>query len=305
MEDIDIIIIGGGPAGLCAGLYASRANLKAILFEKGQPGGELLNTDMIENFPGFEEIKGPKLAELFKNHALKFGLEIRQEEVLEVQPNEKIKKVKTSRGEYSAKVVILASGGEPRKLGIPGEKEFAGKGVSYCAVCDGFFFKNRVISVVGGGNSAVEEGSYLAQLGSKVCIIHRRNELRADKIVQERAFRNPKIEFIWDTAVEEAKGSQFLEKLVLKNLKTGEIREHTTDALFVFVGFVPKTGVLKADIKYDAGGHIITNDRMETGIPGLYAIGDVRSQMVRQITNSLADGTVAAVAADKYIQTLE
>src|SRR3989339_1035668 len=185
MEDIDIVIIGGGPAGLCAGLYASRANLKAVLFEKGQPGGELLNTDMIENFPGFEEIKGPKLAELFHNHALKFGLEIRQEEVIEVHPNESIKRVITSRGEYRAKVVILASGGEPRKLGIPGEKEFAGKGVSYCAVCDGFFFRNQVISVVGGGNSAVEEGTYLAQLGSKVYIIHRRNELRADKIVQE------------------------------------------------------------------------------------------------------------------------
>ncbi len=305
MADIDVAIIGGGPAGLCAGLYASRANLKAVLFEKGQPGGELLNTDMIENFPGFEEIKGPKLAELFKNHALKFGLEIRQEEILEIHPNETIKKIKGSRGEYTAKVVILASGGEPKKLGIAGEKEYAGKGVSYCAVCDGFFFKDRVISVVGGGNSAVEEGTFLAQLGSKVYIIHRRNELRADKIIQERAFKNPKIEFIWDTVVEEAKGSQFLETLVLKNVKTGETREHATDALFVFVGFVPKTGILKADVKYDAGGHIITNERMETGIPGLYAVGDVRSQLVRQVTNALADGTVAAVAADKYIQSLD
>ena len=305
MQEYDVVIIGGGPAGLCAGLYSSRANLKTVLLEKGMPGGELLNTDLIDNFPGFEEIKGPKLAELFTKHAVKFGLEIKQEEVMHVDPGENLHLVKTTQGEYRAKAVILASGGEPRKIGVPGEKEFAGKGVSYCAVCDGFFFRDKIITVAGGGNSAVEEATFLAQFGKKVYIVHRRDSLRAHQIVQDRAFKNPKIEFIWDSVVEEALGSDFLEKLILKNVKTGETREHPTDGLFVFIGSIPKTEILNVKVDKDEGGHIITNERMETGIPGLFAIGDVRSQLVRQITNSLGDGTTAAVAAEKYIQSLE
>ncbi len=302
MQDWDIVIVGGGPGGLCAGLYGARANRKTVCVEKYLPGGEIQNTEYVEDYPGFEMISGPELAQKFENHARKFGLEVVNDNVIEIYSDGRYKIVKGDEDEYRAKAVIVATGGNPRKLGVPGEVELANKGVSYCALCDGAFFKGQEIVVVGGGDAAVEEGTFLTKFGSKVYIIHRRDKLRASKIVQERAFKNEKIEFIWDSVVEKINGTNKVESVTIKNVKTGEVKDLAVGAVFVFIGFVPNSNMFREEIERDEIGYIITNHHMETSIKGIWAIGDVRKQLCKQITNAVGDGTTAAVAADKYIE---
>ncbi len=302
----DIVVVGGGPGGLTAGLYGARANRKTICLEKFMPGGQIANTHEVEDYPGFELISGPDLALKMANHAQKFGLEIASDEVVEIYNDGHDRLVRTASDDlYRAKAVIISTGGSPTKLDIPGEKEFSGKGVSYCAICDGAFFKGEVIAVVGGGDAAVEEGMYLTKYGSKVILIHRRDKLRAQKIIQDRALKNPKMEFIWDTVVESIDGDDKVRSLHLKNVKSNLKLNLAVGAVFIFIGFVPNSRLTREPLKLDSGGYIITNDRMETSIPGIFACGDVRSQLVRQITNAVGDATTAAVAAEKYIEQLE
>jgi len=302
MLDYDIVIVGGGPGGLTAGLYAARANRKTVSIEKLLPGGQIANTEWVEDYPGFDLIGGAELAKKMEDHARKFGLEILDDNVIEIYNEGKFKIVKGDFETYRAKAVIVASGGQPRKLGVPGELELAGKGVSYCAICDGAFFKGVPIAVIGGGDSAVEEGIFLTKYGTRVYIIHRRDELRAAKIIQDRATKNRKIEFIWDTVVERINGTAKIESLSLKNIKTGEKSTLEVGAVFPFVGFVPNSGFFRDAIRKDSLGYIITDENMETSIKGIWAIGDVRKQLVKQVTNAVGDGTTAAVAADKYIE---
>jgi thioredoxin reductase (NADPH) len=305
----DVIIVGAGPAGLCAAMYAGRGMLKALTIERGAPGGELLNTDLIEDYVGFESIKGWELAQKMAEHAKKFGAEILTDTV------EKVRKapdgwfdVVTARGNtYRAPAVILTAGGTPVKLGVPGEKEHAGKGVSYCAVCDGAFFKGEVLAVVGGGDAAVEEADYLTRYATKVYIVHRRDHLRASKILQERAFANPKIEMVWNKRVVEIKGTaRGVDHLMLEDTVTGERSTLPVGGVFIFIGFQPNSGLVEggAHAKHDAGGYFITDERMMTSIPGLFAAGDVRSQLTRQITTAVGDATTAAIAVEKYIAAL-
>jgi len=303
----DVIIVGAGPAGLCAAMYAGRGMLKALTMERGAPGGELLNTDLIEDYIGFESIKGWELAQKMAEHAKKFGAEIVTDTV------EKVRKaedgwfdVSTARGKiYRAPAVILTAGGTPIKLGVPGEKEYAGKGVSYCAVCDGAFFKGEVLAVVGGGDAAVEEADYLTRYASKVYIVHRRDRLRASKILQERAFANPKIEMIWNKHVLEIKGTERgIHHLELLDTVTREHSNLLVGGAFIFIGFRPNTDLVEGHVKHDAGGYFVTDDRMMTSIPGLFAAGDVRSQLTRQITTAVGDATTAAIAVEKYLAAL-
>ncbi len=302
MQDYDIVIIGGGPGGLTAGLYASRANRKVVSIEKMLPGGQIANTEWVEDYPGFELIGGAELAKKMEDHARKFGLEIVNDNVVEIYSEGKFKIVKGDYDTYRAMAVIVATGGQPRKLGVPGELELAGRGVSYCAICDGAFFKGVPIAVVGGGDSAIEEGIFLTKYGSKVYIIHRRSELRAAKIIQERAVKNEKLEFIWNSVVERINGTGKIESLTLKNVKTGEKSTLPVGAAFPFIGFVPNSNIFRDAIRKDSMGYIITDENMETSIKGIWAIGDVRKQLVKQVTNAVGDGTTAAVAADKYIE---
>ena len=302
MQDYDIVIVGGGPGGLTAGLYASRANRKVVSIEKLMPGGQIANTEWVEDYPGFDLIGGAELARKMEDHAKKFGLEILNDNVTEIYTEGKYKIVKSDFDTYRAKAVIVASGGQPRKLGVPGELELAGRGVSYCAICDGAFFKGVPIAVVGGGDSAVEEGIFLTKYGTKVYVIHRRDELRAAKIIQERAMKNEKMEFMWDSVVERINGTAKIESLTLKNLKTGEKSILEVGAVFPLIGFVPNSNIFRDAIRKDNMGYIITDENMETSIKGIWAVGDVRKQLVKQVTNAVGDGTTAAVAADKYIE---
>src|SRR5215469_6666582 len=306
MEEMyDMLIIGAGPAGLTAGLYGSRSNLKTVIIEKGLPGGELLNTEAIEDYTGFEHVTGVELARLMENHARKFGVEIKTlEEVISVVRRDGVFEVTTSEGKYKAVTVIVTAGGTPIKLAVPGEDAYAGRGVSYCAVCDGAFFNGQVITVVGGGDAAVEEANYLTRFGSKVFVVHRRDEFRAQKILQDQLLKNPKVEIIWDTVVETINGNAEVDRMVALSLKTHNSCLHPTQCVFIFIGFKPNSYFLEDHPEHDISGHLITNDRMETSIPGLFAAGDIRSQLVRQITNAVGDATVAALAAEKYITHL-
>jgi thioredoxin reductase (NADPH) len=306
-KNYDIVIVGGGPGGLTAGLYGARAMRKTIVLEKGMPGGQIANTEEVEDYPGFEHISGAELAMKMTNHAQKFGLEMATEDVEEVYVDGKDRVARCASGTlYRAKAIILSTGGSPLKLGVPGEAEYTGKGVSYCAICDGAFFRNQVIAVVGGGDAAVEEAGFLTKFGTKVYVIHRRDELRAAKIAQKRAFANEKLEFVWDTIVESINGSdKQVTNLELKNVKTGDKSTLDVGAIFPFLGFVPNSNITREALRKDQGGYIITDYKMETSIKGIFACGDVRSQMVRQITNAVGDGTTAAVAADKYIEEME
>ncbi|MDZ4723354.1 MAG: thioredoxin-disulfide reductase [candidate division Zixibacteria bacterium] len=303
----EIVIVGGGPGGLCAGMYAARARRKTVCLEKFLPGGQIAVTGEVEDYLGFEHISGAELAMKFTEHAKKFGLEIKLEEVVEVYVDGEDRVARCASGNlYRGKVIILSTGGSPVYLGVPGEQEYSGKGVSYCAICDGAFFRDQVIAVVGGGDAAVEEGTFLTKFGTKVYIIHRRDKLRAQKIIQQRAFANTKVEFIWDTSVEEIHGNEKkVSSLSLKNHKTGARTKLEVGAIFPYIGFHPNSNLVREAIRKDQGGYIITNDRMETSIKGIYACGDVRSQLVRQVTNAVGDGTTAAVAAEKYIEELE
>jgi thioredoxin reductase (NADPH) len=306
-KNYDIIIVGGGPGGLCAGMYAARARRKTVCIERFLTGGQIALTGDVEDYPGFEHIQGPELGKKFTDHAKKFGLEIVQDEVSEVYVDGDDRVVACASGNtYRGKAVIVSTGGTPVKLGVKGEAEYSGKGVSYCAICDGAFFKDKVIAVVGGGDAAVEEGAFLTKYGSKVYLIHRRDKLRAQKIIQQRAFDNEKMEIIWDTEVQSIEGNGTkVSHLILRNSKTGNTSKLEIGAIFIYVGFHPNSNIFRDEVELDANGYIITDDRMQTSVKGIYACGDVRAQLVRQVTNAVGDGTTAAVAAEKYIETLE
>ena len=307
-ERHELIIIGGGPAGLTAGLYAARAELDALLLEKGLPGGQLLITDRIDDYPGFEDVSGQELADRMLNHAKKFGLEVETTTVSGVKRQEDGDfVVRTDEGTvYRAPAVVLTAGGTANKLGIPGEDEYSGKGVSYCALCDGAFFKGETIAVVGGGDAATEEADFLTRFADKVYLIHRRDEFRAQAILQQRVFENPKIEVIWDTVVEEVLGDdRGMNRLRLRNVKTDEESFLDVTGLFIFIGFRPNTGLMEDHVEHDDGGHFITDRDMRTSIPGLFVAGDVRSQLTRQITTAVGDATTAVIAAEKYLKELE
>jgi len=305
-DDIyDVIIIGGGPAGLTAGLYASRAMLKTVLLEKGLAGGQMVSTGTIDNYPGVRNISGMELAQKMEEHAKDFGLEIILCEVKCLDKKEDFFKVDTSQGEFVGRSVIMTTGVKPRSLNIPGEKEFKGKGVSYCAVCDGFFYRNKKVAVIGGGDSALEEGDYLTKFADKVCIIHRRDEFRGSQFYQERARNNPKIEFIMDTIPLEIIGDEFVTGLKLKNKKTGKEWIETFDGVFIYIGTLPNLFICKIDYDTDNMGYIRTDDKMSTSIKGLFAAGDVRSKLLRQVATAVGDGATAAISAEKYIEEMK
>jgi len=307
--DYDVVIIGAGPAGMCAALYAGRSMLRAVVLERGMPGGELLNTEKIEDWIGEESILGHELARKFEAHARSFGAEFRLYTVVT-----SVRKLDDGRFEttiengdvYHSPTIILTAGGTPVKLGIPGEIEYAGKGVSYCAICDGAFFRNHTIAVVGGGDAAVEEADFLTRYAEKVYLIHRRDELRASKILQQRLFANPKIEVIWNAVAEEIVGDAqgFMSVLRIRDVRSGELRDLAATGCFVFVGFRPNTGVIDGHFEHDAMGYIITDTNMQSSIRGLFAAGDVRSQLTRQVTTAVGDATTAAIAVEKYLKAI-
>lgn len=298
----DIIIIGGGPAGLSAGIYTARARLSSLLIEKGAIGGQIINAELVENYPGFTAgISGIDLTTAMYEQATKFGLETLPDEVTGIEVKGKQKIVKIPQGDFIAGAVIIAGGSERQKLGVPGEKEYTGKGVSYCATCDGAFFRDKTVAVLGGGNSAVTEALELTRFASKIILIHRRNELRATKILQEKLLADSRIQVLWDTVVEEIKGDTFVNKIRVKNAKTGKKSELDVSGVFVSVGSQPATGYLKGLLNLDASGAIVTNDKLETSMPGIFAVGDIRSGSIRQVISAAGDGAVAAVNAGKYI----
>ncbi|MDR2166490.1 MAG: thioredoxin-disulfide reductase [Clostridiales bacterium] len=308
MEKIyDVIIIGGGPAGLAAGLYAGRARLDTLMIEKMTEGGQIVTTNEVENYPGgIEHESGPSLIGRMVGQAEKFGVKTVKEAVTAVELTGDIKIVTTTANVFKSKTIIIATGANPRPIGCPGEAALVGMGVSYCATCDGAFFEDLDIYVVGGGDSAVEEALYLTRFGKKVTIIHRRDELRAAKYLQEQAFANPKVEFFWDSVVTEIKGEEMVEGMTVQNVKTGEIREILADpedetfGIFVFVGLIPASDLF-AGVLDMKDGYIITNDNMETNVKGVFAAGDIRVKDLRQVVTAAADGAIAATQADKYI----
>ncbi len=297
----DVVIVGAGPGGLSAALYAARARLKTLILERATEGGQITLTNVVEDYPGFDLITGQELADKFTEHARKFGTNFANEEVVEMDLTGEVKKIKTDLGnEYTSKVVIMATGSNPRKLGVPGEDEFANRGVSYCAVCDGSFFKDKRLVVVGGGDSAVEEAIYLSKIASEVTIVHRRDKLRAQKIVQERAFKIPNMKFVWNSIVTEIGGNNSVEYVTIKNVKSGELTKHPTSGVFIYIGLVPNSELVKDIVKTDEHGFILTNERMETNVKGVYAVGDVRKTVLRQVVTAAADGAIAAIDLGKY-----
>ena len=302
----DVIVIGAGPGGLTAGLYASRANLSVLILDRGIYGGQMNNTAEVENYPGFKSILVPDLAEKMYQGATQFGAEYAYGSVEKVEVNGDLKQVITDSETYEAPVVIIATGSQYRKLGVEGEVEYAGRGVSYCAVCDGAFFKDQPLAVIGGGDSAVEEGGYLAKLASNVNIIHRRDQLRAQKILQERAFANDKIDFTWDTVVTKINGDgQKVTSVSTHNKKTGEDGELKVNGVFIYVGVIPLSEPFKELGITDEQGWIKTDELMQTSLPGVYAIGDVRAKELRQITTAVGDGSIAGQQAFNYLESLK
>jgi thioredoxin reductase (NADPH) len=305
----DVVIVGAGPAGMCAGMYAGRSMLKSVVLERGFPGGELLNTEVIEDYPGFEHVLGHELALKFSDHAAKFGAEFKTGVTVEcVQKlDDGSFETRTDSGDtYRSPAVIVTAGGTPIKLGVPGELEYAGKGVSYCAICDGAFFREQVIAVVGGGDAAVEEADFLTRYASKVYLVHRRGDLRASKILQKRLFDNPKIEVIWNAVVEEVEGDAqgLVKNLKLRDVNSNAARDLAVQGMFVFIGFRPNTGIIDGHIDHDDMGYLRTDFNMQTSMRGLFAAGDVRSQLTRQVTTAVGDATTAAIAAEKYLKAL-
>ena len=312
MKIYDIIIIGAGPAGLAAGLYAGRARMKTLIIEKQKNGGQIVITNEIENYPGcLDEETGPSLIDRMVKQTEKFGVDHVFDTITDCQLEGDVKVLKGLHDEYQAKAVIIAAGANPVPIGCPGEKELTGKGVSYCAACDAAFFEDFEVYVVGGGDSAVEEAMYLTKFARKVTIIHRRDELRAAKSIQEKAFANDKIDFMWNSVVEEIKGDGLVESMVIKNTKTGELTEVKADeedgtfGIFVFIGFKPSSELFKGKVAMDEKGYIITDPDMKTDIPGVFAAGDIREKSLRQVVTAAADGAIAAVQAGKYIEEHE
>jgi thioredoxin reductase (NADPH) len=300
----DVVIVGGGPGGLSAGIYAMRAALKTILIEKGAVGGQVAISDGVENYPGFEHITGYELSQKFLQHAQSYGMEIVQEEVVAVEPGLDFHIVRLANGDlFKTHTVILATGGSPRKLDIPGEDEYYGKGVSYCGVCDGFFFRDKIVVVVGGGDTAAEEALYLAKLAKHVYLVHRRDALRASMILQQRVKDECKIEILWNTVVTEIKANdQGVAGVSLEDTQTEEQRDLTTDGVFIFVGFVPNNQLVPAGIKMNADGYVVTNEKCETNMPGIYVVGDLREKYAKQIVVAAADGCTAALVSAYYVE---
>ncbi len=298
----DVIIIGGGAAGLAAAIYSVRAMLKTLVIEKQAVGGQILYTGEIENYPGFPEpISGPDLAVLYEKQATRFGTEFEYDTILRLDVDGPVKRVIGEFGEYTGKAVIITTGGEHNKLGVPGEEEYSGRGVSYCATCDGNFFRDMDVTVVGGGDAAMDEGLYLTRMTKNVTVVHRRDQLRASQILQQRGFDAPNMDFIWDTVVEEIKGNGAVASVVLKNLKTGEVTERPTEGVFVYIGFHPINDFMRGVVELDPAGHVVTDLQMQTSVPGVFAAGDVRTFSERQLANAVGDGVAAALSAYRYI----
>ncbi|QTD42818.1 thioredoxin-disulfide reductase [Sporosarcina sp. Te-1] len=301
----DVIIIGAGPAGMTAAVYTSRGSLSTLMLERGIPGGQMANTEEIENYPGFESILGPDLSKKMMDHAKRFGAEYAYGDVNEIIDGEEYKTIISGKKQYKARSIIISTGAEYRKMGIPGEKELQGRGVSYCAVCDGAFFKDKELVVIGGGDSAVEEGTYLTRFAKKVTIIHRRDELRAQKILQDRAFANDKIDFIWNSTVKQVNGeNNKISSVTLVSTVDGSEREFETEGMFIYIGMDPLTAPFKNLGILDENGYIVTNEEMETSIPGIYAAGDVRQKTLRQVVTATGDGSIAAQNCQKYVEEL-
>ena len=302
--DYDLVIIGAGPAGLTAGIYAARARMNVLLLEKAVPGGQILVTDWLENYPGFPEgLTGFDLAEKMKKQAEQLGLKIETAEVHSLNLSDESKQIVLKEKTITAKSLIIASGASPRKLGI-GEDKFMGKGISFCATCDGPFFKDKIVVAVGGGDTAVQESIFLTKFAKKVYLVHRRDELRATKILQERAFANDKIEFIWDSVATGVDGLFGVESVKVKNVKTNEEKNIKADGCFIWVGILPNTSFLNDCVKTDDAGFIQTNAKMEASIPGVFAVGDVRDTPLRQVSTAVGDGAIAAVCAEHFIESL-
>jgi thioredoxin reductase (NADPH) len=298
-EFYDLVIVGGGPGGLSAGIYAMRAALQTVLIEQGLPGGQINLTESVENYPGFENISGFDLSQKFLQHAKSYGLEMIQQEVAAVEPGLEFHSVRLANGQLvNTHAVILATGGSPRKLNVPGELEYYGKGVSYCATCDGFFFRDKTVVVVGGGDTALEEALYLAKITRQVYLTHRRDAFRASRILQQRVLGEGKIDVLWNTVVSEIKADdQGVHAVALKDTQTGASRELATDGVFIFIGFVPNNRLVPAGIRMDHDGYVETDEKCETNLPGIFVIGDLRQKYAKQIVLAAADGCTAALAA--------
>ncbi|MEN8144051.1 MAG: thioredoxin-disulfide reductase [Gemmatimonadota bacterium] len=305
VRDHQLIIVGAGPAGLCAALYAARSEIDAVLIDPGPAGGQLLLTDRVDDYPGIKTIGGMELADAMAEHAESFGMKLTRGTVKSIERDSEGRFLaETAEGDtYRAPAVIMTAGGTHKLLNAPGEAEYAGRGVSYCAICDGAFFKGERIAVIGGGDAAVEEGEFLTRYAEKLYVIHRRDEFRAQKMLQDHLLGNPKVEVIWDTVVDEIVGQPTgVSGLKLRNVKTGHESELDVSGVFIFIGFTPNTGSLKEHVDHDESGYIVTDGDMRTSIPGLFAAGDLRSQLVRQITTAVGDATTAVFAAERYLK---
>ncbi len=299
----DIAIIGGGPAGLSAAIYAARGGLKTVVFERGLIGGQIVLTADVENYPGFEEnMSGFDIADKMKKQADKFDVEFKINEIKKIIPQKDFKLIKTTNEEFKVKVVVIATGANPSKLGVDGEARLTGRGVSYCATCDGALYRDKIVAVVGGGDSAVEEALFLTKFAKKVYIIHRRDELRAVKIIQKRAFNNDKIEIVWNSIITEIEGKQFVENLKIHNRKTKENSDLAVDGVFMYVGIVPNNELVKEIVKIDERGFILVDESMQTSVPGIYSIGDINQKALRQVVTAASDGAIAAFSAEKWIE---
>src|SRR3972149_327232 len=300
-REYDIVVIGAGPAGLAAALYAARARRRTLVIERGVTGGQIALTSIVENYPGFDEVEGFELGQMMQRQAEKYGAQTAYTEVTGLERGDGLHAVHTKEGDYTARAVILTGGADYNRLGVPGEERLTGKGVSYCATCDAAFFKDQVCAVVGGGDAALDEGLFVTRYASQVHVIHRRDELRASRILQERAFANPKMEFVWNTVVTQIEGPEAVERLKLRNVVTNEESTLDVAALFIFIGHHPNTDYLRSYVKMDNGGHIYVNEWMDTDVPGLFAAGDIRVNSARQVVTAAGDGATAAIRAAPYI----
>lgn len=300
-EIYDVIIIGAGPAGIAASIYASRAMLKFILLDRFLPGGAIAATHEIENYPGIYKVSGQELTDRMFAHAEALGTTFVSDDVLSLEVEDEIKKVITTQTTYLTKTIILATGASPRKLGMIGEEKFDGRGISYCATCDGAFFKQKIVAVIGGGDVAVEDAIYLSRLSKKVYLIHRRSELRAAKVSQTKLLNLPNVEVLWDSVLTEVKGEDVLEAMTVENVKTKTTKEFPIDGVFVAVGMNPNSSLLEDKVDMDQGGWILTNEDCETNVKGVYAVGDVRKKSLRQVVTGVADGAVAVFTLEKYL----
>ena len=300
----DVIIVGAGPGGMTAAVYTSRANMSTLMLERGVPGGQMANTEGIENYPGFESILGPDLSTKMFEHAKKFGAEYAYGDIKEIIDGKEYKTIKAGSKEYKARAVIISTGAEYKKMGVPGESELGGRGVSYCAVCDGAFFKNKNLIVIGGGDSAVEEGVYLTRFAEKVTIVHRRDELRAQKILQQRAFDHPKVDFIWNHTLKSINGDNKVSGVTLVSTQDGSEQELPTDGVFIYIGMNPLSQPFENLGITNENGYIVTNELMETKVPGIFAAGDIREKTLRQVVTATGDGSIAASSAQHYVEEL-